>query len=150
MINQRIKSPRRIFVKILSSLLILIATFFCQHHISAQEIANQNRIHAIVDNSLVNVLSYQADEIPTLQKILENAELISVMNNCNCKGVVLIWAQKHSDAIRVVNPGFKFNEDSKRLLSKAQEGDKYMLDNIKLDCGTGIEPAGQVLISIVE
>lgn len=150
MINQKTRSSKRIFLMALPVFLTLISIFSCESYITAQELTDEQSILSEVEKSQKTAWLYPPDEIPTLQRILENAELIPEGKNCQCKGVNLLYAAKDKDIVRVVNNGPKFNLDSNRLLSNAQAGDKYLFDNIKLDCNTGIESVGQLIISITD
>ncbi len=67
--------------------------------------------------------------------------------NCVIQGFNLVYVAKRQDPVESVNKGARYNDKSKRLVSRAKPGDIYYFDNVKARCpGDG---AGRPINSMV-
>ncbi len=66
---------------------------------------------------------------------------------CKIQGYTLTFLAKRQDPVDSVNQGARYNEKSRRLVSKAKPGDTFFFDNVKARCPGDI--AGRTINSMV-
>lgn len=58
---------------------------------------------------------------------------------CAIRGFNLFLIRPKGDSWGNCNPGAAFNTSTKQFIAKAQVGDRLIFDNIRLDCGDGVQ-----------
>lgn len=66
---------------------------------------------------------------------------------CVIQGFNLVYVPKRQDAVPVVNPGARYNERARELVSRAKPGDIYYFENVKAKCPG--DQAGREINSMV-
>ncbi|MEM1322100.1 MAG: GldM family protein [Bacteroidota bacterium] len=66
---------------------------------------------------------------------------------CKIQGFSLTYVAKRQDPVESVNPGARYNAQSKRLVTKAKPGDIFYFDNVKARCPG--DKAGRKINSMV-
>lgn len=58
---------------------------------------------------------------------------------CTIRGFNLFLTRPKHDSFSAVNVGATFNQAALQFIAKAQVGDRLIFDNIRLDCGDGVQ-----------
>lgn len=58
---------------------------------------------------------------------------------CTIRGFNLFLIRPKGDSWGNCNPGMAFNTSTKQFIAKTQVGDRLIFDNIRLDCGDGVQ-----------
>ncbi len=66
---------------------------------------------------------------------------------CVIQGFNLVYVPKRQDAVPVVNPGARYNDRARELVSRAKPGDIYYFENVKAKCPG--DQAGREINSMV-
>lgn len=66
---------------------------------------------------------------------------------CVIQGFNLVYVPKRQDAVPVVNPGARYNDRARELVSRAKPGDIYYYENVKAKCPG--DQAGREINSMV-